>query len=449
MARSRKTKTGTPTEPDEAAADTGAGPAEATEQQDVVDGRPQETDTGETPDTEQAGTAEERPQADAVEAEVPAPDPTPDEAGPDAPAPDPEPQPVAAPAPRRGGFLVPALGGVVAAGLGFALAVYVLPKVWVPDVTDEDMAALSAEIKTQDGRIGALATDVQALTSNPAAAADEVAALDARLSDEFSRLGSRQSAAEEQLGQLATQLDALSGRLAELEKCPVEGGAASATALEAFGREMDQLRQEIDAQRANAVAAQDNIAAMTDEAAARLESAQKDAERQREMAEDAARQSAIRSAVGRLQAALESGAPLEKGLADLTEAGIDVPPSLSEQAHGVPSLAALREAFPPAARGAIAASLKEQSDGSMWDRVTAFARSQSGARSLSPRAGDDPDAVLSRAEAALGVGDLATAISEIGSLSEDGQARMAEWTTLAERRLAAVDAVAAMAAEYR
>jgi hypothetical protein len=212
---------------------------------------------------------------------------------------------------------------------------------------------------------------------------------------------------------------------------------------------MDEMRKVIEAQKVDAAAAQDRIAAMADEATTRLESAEKDAERQREMAAEATRQTAIRAAVGRLQAALESGGPLEGGLGDLTAAGVEVPPTLAEQAHGVPSLAALRDAFPSAARDALAASLKEEVDGNMWSRITAFARSQSGARSLSPRAGDDPDAVLSRAEAALGVGDLATAINEINSLPDGGQSRMAEWTTLAERRLAAVDAVAALAAEHK
>lgn len=359
------------------------------------------------------------------------------------------PSPAAEPQPRRPGFFAPVLGGVVAAGLGFGLASYILPKVWTPGVTADEIAALAAGLKAEEGRTSALAKDVKALSATPAASAEDVAAMEARLSDQVSHLSDGANAAAERLTELAAQLAVLDNRLAELEKRPVEGGAASATAIEAFGREMDELRKEIDAQRADAAAAQERISAMADDAAARLESAQQDAEIQRQQAADAARQTAIRAAVGRLQAALESGGTLEGGLSDLSAAGVDVPPTLAEQAHGVPSLAALREAFPPAARDALSASLKEQVDGGMWNRVTAFMRSQSGARSLSPRAGDDPDAVLSRAEAALGVGDLATAINEIGTLSEDGQARMAEWVTLAERRLAAIDAIAALAAEHK
>ncbi|MGC1487099.1 MAG: hypothetical protein WA784_04835, partial [Albidovulum sp.] len=69
------------------------------------------------------------------------------------------------------------------------------------------------------------------------------------------------------------------------------------------------------------------------------------------------------------------------------------------------------------------------------------------ARSLTPRAGEDPDAILSRAEAALGTGDLKTALVEIATLPEAGRARLAEWTGLAERRLAAAAAIAALAAD--
>ena len=450
MARSRKTKTEKPADPEETVTGAETGPVEATESPDPIEDRPDTAESSESSEPDQAAADEGSPPVEADEAVTPPPDLPADEDVTQVPPPEPEPQPVADPEPRRGGFLAPALGGVVAAGLGFGLAAYVLPQVWAPESTAEEIAALSAEVKTQDGRIGTLASDVEALSSAPpAASAEDVTALEARLTDALSELDGSVSAADERLAQIAAQLDAVDTRLAELEKRPVEGGAASASALEAFGREMEALRKEIDAQREETVAAQQKIAAMTDAAAAQLENAQQDAERQREMAEEAARQAAIRAAIGRLQAALESGASIEEGLADLTGAGVDVPPALTEQAHGVPSLAALREAFPPAARDAIAASLKEQSDGGMWDRITAFARSQSGARSLTPRAGDDPDAILSRAEAALGAGDLATAIDEVGALPADGQARMAEWIALAERRRAAVDAVAALAAEHR
>ncbi len=62
-------------------------------------------------------------------------------------------------------------------------------------------------------------------------------------------------------------------------------------------------------------------------------------------------------------------------------------------------------------------------------------------------AGDDPDAILSRAEAAVGSGDLTTALTEISALPAEGQARMAEWVALATRRQAALAALTTLQAE--
>ena len=80
------------------------------------------------------------------------------------------------------------------------------------------------------------------------------------------------------------------------------------------------------------------------------------------------------------------------------------------------------------------------------ERFGAFLRAQIGARSLEAREGTDPDAILSRAEASLGSGDVKTTLSEIASLPEAGQAAMAEWVTQAEARLSALDALDALLA---
>ncbi|NCM97487.1 MAG: hypothetical protein GW948_09390, partial [Rhodobacterales bacterium] len=111
-----------------------------------------------------------------------------------------------------------------------------------------------------------------------------------------------------------------------------------------------------------------------------------------------------------------------------------------------PTLAALQAAFPEAARAALDAALRADMGTSLTQRMTAFLRTQTGARSLTPREGTDPDAVLSRAEAALLGGDLAGAQAEIGALPPEAQAAMADWQALAERRLAATDALAALVA---
>ena len=72
-------------------------------------------------------------------------------------------------------------------------------------------------------------------------------------------------------------------------------------------------------------------------------------------------------------------------------------------------------------------------------------RSQTGARSLTPREGTGPDAVLSRAEAAVNTGDIATALAELAALPPEAVTAAASWRAQAELRLAAEAAVADLA----
>ena len=61
--------------------------------------------------------------------------------------------------------------------------------------------------------------------------------------------------------------------------------------------------------------------------------------------------------------------------------------------------------------------------------LTNFLKAQTGARSVAPREGDDPDAVLSRANASVEAGDIAAALDEIQALPENARQvpAMAEW----------------------
>ncbi|MGB3556503.1 MAG: hypothetical protein WBA25_17880, partial [Jannaschia sp.] len=56
---------------------------------------------------------------------------------------------------------------------------------------------------------------------------------------------------------------------------------------------------------------------------------------------------------------------------------------------------------------------------------------------LEPRDGDDADAVLSRAEAAIRAGDVATALTEVEALPDDARAELSDWIARAETRRAA------------
>jgi hypothetical protein len=113
-------------------------------------------------------------------------------------------------------------------------------------------------------------------------------------------------------------------------------------------------------------------------------------------------------------------------------------------ATGVPTLPDLQRAFPDAARAALDAALKADMGEGWADRVAAYLRTQTGARSLKPLEGNDPDAILSRAEAALDAGQVGTALTEIVALPEAAQPALADWSAAAAQREAATAAVAAL-----
>jgi hypothetical protein len=75
------------------------------------------------------------------------------------------------------------------------------------------------------------------------------------------------------------------------------------------------------------------------------------------------------------------------------------------------------------------------------DRFTAFLQGQVAGRAIEPREGDGPDAVLSRAQAAVSAGELETALAEISALPEAAQAEMADWVAQAEARVEVVTAL--------
>jgi len=108
----------------------------------------------------------------------------------------------------------------------------------------------------------------------------------------------------------------------------------------------------------------------------------------------------------------------------------------------VPTLQSLRETFPNAARAALEAARQADMGAGWTDRITAFLQTQTGARSLTPREGTDPDAILSRAEAALASGDVAATLAELATLPEAAKPDLAAWQAQAQLRL---DAAAALA----
>ena len=248
--------------------------------------------------------------------------------------------------------------------------------------------------------------------------------------------------------EIEATIAALDTRLTEIELRPVgTGGAASSAAVAAYDRQLQELRTQIAAQsgQGSDVAAQ--IEAVAAEAKAQLAAAAQDAERLKAEAEAAARAATEGAALGRIRAALEAGGPYSGAVADLTALGMEVPADIAGLAEtGVPTLTDLQRSFPAVARDALAAALRAQTPTGWGDRITAFLRAQTGARSLSPRDGTDPDAILSRAEARLADGDIPATLAELGALPDPAKEVLAPWVATAEARQKAIAALSSLSA---
>lgn len=227
---------------------------------------------------------------------------------------------------------------------------------------------------------------------------------------------------------LEQQLSVLSDRLTDLENRPVvvnEGGQVVDTSaierqLAALQADIAAQRQDIEAQRAE-MDRQISEARSVEEATA-----------------EAAKTASAQAILVRIFGALDAGQPFESDLQDLQALDVaQVPDALSTvSADGVRTLSALQEDFPPAARAALTIARDAGEDDSAAG-LGGFLKRQLGARSVEPREGDDPDAVLSRVEAAVKSGDMATALQELDGLSDSTGEPLAEWRAALESRNAA------------
>jgi len=377
-----------------------------------------------TPDPETG-----QPAADAV---TPTEMPPPDliaklEAPPDQPSLLPPTPSTPPPPPKQSSGLVGmVLGGVIAAALGYGVATF------APLDGMSDQAALTEA----QASLAVLADRIASLEVAPEPVPDTT------LADRVQALETAAPVATD-LVPVTDQVAALDARIASLEAAdsvPDSGGGADTSELSA---RINTLRAEFEALKGSGADVAAQIAAAAAEADARLADAEAQATQLKAEAEETARKALARAAVGRLQAALESGAPFATALRDLRD--MDVPASLTEAAEtGIPSQSELEDAFPPAARAALEVSLQAEAGASWTQRLGSFVQSTTGARSLTPRDGTDPDAVLSRAEAALKAGDLDRAVNELTGLPVKGQAAMAGFTALVNTRRDAVQSVGAL-----
>lgn len=277
-------------------------------------------------------------------------------------------------------------------------------------------------------RLDALAARLAAIEARPAA--DPTEAPD--LSDLTARLAALE--AREPAGDEGPDLEPLVARLAALEaRPPVDLGP--------FERRLTTLEAALPGLVADSVArsvAQAVAEASAAERAA-LDAAARDLDDQAGQVAAARAEAEAVAALGELGLAADSGAPAAAAL-DRLAGATELPGALAPFREGLPTLGALQAGFAPAARAALAAAPPPEQAGA-GERLLNFLRSQTGARSLAPREGDDADAVLSRAESAVRRGDLGAALAELDALPPPAAAAMAGWIARARSRLEALAAL--------
>ncbi|WP_270725143.1 COG4223 family protein [Shimia sp. Alg240-R146] len=327
-----------------------------------------------------------------------------------------EPMPVAAPE-KRGGFLPMVLGGVVAAAIGFGGAVYFGDQLGIGAKTDDAIAKVTADLVAQKDALAAVQDKLGAATNDAAGAAKGV-------SDAVAQIAGLHADVDGLAAELQTLSDAVAGfetRLNDIEKRPLNEGLGAA-AIAAYEREVNDLKDLVAAQKADAAELKDK-------------------------ADLSAKAALARSAATRIVVALDSGAAFSGALVDYRSAtGAEVGAALADHAEtGVVTLAALLESYPDAARAALAKARADKVDDAQGSKLGNFLKNQLGARSVEVREGGDTDAILSRVEAALRDGKLAEALAELDSLAEAPKAMMEGWRAEAQTRLAAKTAADALA----
>ncbi|MDF0597900.1 hypothetical protein [Psychromarinibacter halotolerans] len=337
----------------------------------------------------------------------------PDAAKPVDAAPRPEPQPAQS---GVGGMLI---GGVLAALIGAAVIVFAqaLGLVSFGGADEETLA-----------RIDQLEAELADAQSALSTAQDEVAALAEAEPD--------LSAVTDQMDSLRTDLDALSGtlddtnqRLSDVAVQQIPEAELPAAISAAYDEQLGDLLATIDGRF-------EDMQGALDERLAELDATRSAASEAEAAAIAAAQLAEARAAFSVVSTALETGNAYAEPLQQVAElSGAEVPDPLSAHAEdGIPTLDALQDSFPDAARAALTVSSRSAAEDGELSAFQAFLRTQVGARSLEPREGNDPDAILSRAEAAVAAADLDTALTELQALPQEGQDAMSEWAAQATVR---------------
>ena len=290
---------------------------------------------------------------------------------------------------------------------------------------------------------------VQSLSQAAAAAGAEAARriiAESPASDTPANLNATLSAQASQIAALGQAVDDLRAALPADLAQRLDGQKAALDELSARPTIDPETAQRVQQVADSVAETQAQLRQATEAATAELARVRAEAAALQDASAEAARRARTAAAAATLSSALTTGQPGAAGgrdaaVAQLEQAGVAVPQALTAE---IVPLDQLQASFADAARAGLGASLGAGDTGG--SALGNFLRAQTGARSIEPREGGDPDAILSRADAAVARGDIAAALAEIDVLPEPGRAAMKGWTDQARAWQAASGAVAGLTA---
>jgi len=281
-----------------------------------------------------------------------------------------------------------------------------------------DLPSLRSDIDGLSGRVSAVEQGIQ-----PLAAKSDVDGLKKEIADLGQRLDAMPAAASPE------DLAALANRVARLEAQPLASSGAGSgeaaavlAASAALAGRVDDAEARLTAlgQRVDTLDAK--IAALAGTSASQVKS------------DEAARAIAIVA----LKRAADGDQPFVADLDLAVALGVagDVASELRPlAARGVTTVAGLQAEFAAVADAIVAATTAANPNAGFFERLVGSARGLVTVRPTTPQPGNEPPAVLSRVEAAVNRGDLATALSEREALPAAGKDASAAWAAKAQDRL--------------
>jgi hypothetical protein len=315
---------------------------------------------------------------------------------------------------RKSSGVVPLLvAGFICAGLGFGAAILSQPSnpIWPvhPDVaqfrdeTTGQITGIDTRLNALEGRL----TDV-----------DQRAVGDVFQSD----LDELATGYDQRFLEIASRLENFDKRLAALEKSTIESAIPDELVTQ-YQDEVKRLKETLEAQRESLQQFMSETAETANEVTQR------------------AKDTVARGILAQIRAAIDAGGPFDTAIQEFDEqVGQALPNQLRSFAkEGVQTYQELRDSFAEAARSALNAARDELNESEGFTGIGNYLRKQFQARSVTPKTGDDADAVLSRAEQALRENDLNGALNELDALPDAARDQMQPWIDQARERQDALE----------